>query len=597
MKSIFYQLITCILVVLAIPSKAQTYSIHQNSGYDPLIREMYRPGVNLHSSVKPYRLDEVNKYYSTDSLIQKGLYKPTERVYLLSRKQPADKLNIFQRFIHDDLFSWDDKDDNIFVRINPLANFEIGKEFSEVKNTWVNTRGVMIEGRLGKNISFYGDFYENQAVFPQYLHNHIGGRQIDRDAPVGQYDERYVVPGQGRVKPYNDGGFDYSQSNGYVSYNAGEWINFQVCYGKNFIGDGYRSLLLSDNASPYGHFKITTTFWKLKYLWMVAKFDHFDFYNRGIMGVSRFPTKYGVFHYLTGNIGERFSFGIYESVMCSAKDEEGHRGLDMNYLNPFLFYRPVELAVGSPDNMLVGANAKLIVWKDAAIYGQFILNEFKLDELRSGNKWWANKYGYQIGVKSYNFLGINNLDVQTEYNHVRPFTYSHYGRTDKPRTNEKQVYTMNYFGHANQELMHPLGANFRESVSILRYRYGRWHIELKNMMAIHGKDKKFRETKELGANNFATWYISYGGDIFKSNEDRFGSHGHEVGQGIKTDILNVSGELSWLVNPKTNMNIAIGGLYRKQSNEKGENFDKFENVNKLFFVTIRTSLRNFYYDF
>jgi len=593
MKSIIYLTFFCTLTGFATQLNAQTYSIHQNNGFDPFTRELYKPGVNLHSSIKPYRLDEINNYYSTDSLIQRGLYKPSERVNIFKSNKEREKLNFFQRFIHDDLFSWEDKNDGIFIRINPLANFEIGKELSESKNIWVNTRGLMIEGNLGKNLSFYGDVYENQAVYPQYLDNDIR--------------ERYVVPGQGRAKLYGDDGrgFDFSQSNGYVSYNAGQWINLQLCFGKNFIGDGYRSLLLSDNANSYGHIKMTATFMKIKYWWMIAQFQHYgkerDFNH---VGVDRFPYKYGAFHYLDWNIGKRISFGVFESVMWTENDEAGGRGVDLSYLNPFVFYRPIEFGAGSPDNMLVGANLKIIAWKDAALYGQLIFNEFKLDELRSDKKWWGNKYGFQIGLKSYNFLGINNLDAQTEYNQVRPYTYSHYGVDYVNQSSQKITYPVsNYYGHANQELMHPLGSNFKENVSILRYRYKRWHIELKNMIAIHGKDKNFAETIKIKSDPdvYKTWIVSYGGDIFKSCEDRWGvidrSYGNEIGQGIKTNILNFSGEISWLVNPKTNMNIAIGGRYRKQSNEQGDNFDKYENVNKLFYITLRTSLRNFYYDF
>ena len=559
-------LLTFLLLILYVNlSEAQIYNSYQNNGFDPFSRVIYKSGMNLHSSVKPFRLDEVNNYFSTDSLIQRDIYKP------------EGKLGIVKRFIHADLFKWDENEEYLSVRINPLFNFEIGKEFSEGKNIWVNTRGIMVEGQLGKNVAFYADFYENQSVFPQYIHNFVSD-----DANPTFSLGRYVVPGQGRAKDFKENGFDYSQSSGYISYNAGKWINMQLCYGKNFIGDGYRSLLLSDNASSYGQIKMTATFWKIKYLWMLAQFQHFNYQERGgLMGVERFPGKYGAFHYLTWNIGKRLSIGIFESVIWAQKDEEGHRGIDINYINPVLFYRPVEFAGGSPDNMFIGTNIKFIVAKDAAIYGQVILNEFKLNELLKGDNWWGNKYGFQIGAKSYNILGINNLDIQSEINVVRPFTYTWY----QP---------INNYGHSAQSLAHPLGANFRENVSILRYRWQRWHIELQNMFAIKGEDKNIKETVYWDATEpEKTIVISYGGDIFKSNQNppRYGSHGHKIGQGIKTDILNFSGELSYLINPKTNMNIAIGGRYRKESNENGN------NVNKLFYITLRTSLRNIYYDF
>jgi hypothetical protein len=40
-------------------------------------------------------------------------------------------------------------------------------------------------------------------------------------------------------------------------------FDLQLGYGKNFIGDGYRSLLTTDG--PYPYFKLNTTFWKIKY--------------------------------------------------------------------------------------------------------------------------------------------------------------------------------------------------------------------------------------------------------------------------------------------------------------------------------------------
>ena len=164
----------------------------------------------------PYILD-------TDSLIFRDL------------KRPQEPMNIWKRIIHDDIFKWEFKgDEPITIAVNPYFNFELGKEQEEGKNIWVNTRGLTLEGKLGKKLAFYSAIYENQAVFPQYIDEFI--------------DTRGVVPGQGRAKTFGDNGWDYSQSSGYLSYNAGKWVNMTLGYGKNFIGDGYRSLLLSDNS-------------------------------------------------------------------------------------------------------------------------------------------------------------------------------------------------------------------------------------------------------------------------------------------------------------------------------------------------------------
>ena len=530
---------TIIWFLIAGSATAQTYSIYQNDAWNPIARVLYQPGINIHTSIRPYRNDQLAAYYNIDSLTQRDLRKP------------YGHQNIFKRFINDDLFSWEtgiEPEKAIKIRINPLFHFEAGKENSSGKSTWINMRGVMLEGELGQNLGFYADIYENQGVYGGYMNDYIQANGI--------------VPGQGRIKQMQPDTRDYSQSTGYLSYNAGPWINLQAGYGKNFIGDGYRSLLLSDNAYSYPYFKMTATFWKVEYMVMMSQFLHIDELVRSTD--DRYDYKYGVFHYLSWNLGRRFSLGLFESVIYAAQDTTGYRGLDMNYLIPFMVYRPVEHALGSPDNVTMGLNLKYIPWKNAALYGQFVMGEFKQDEVFNATKWWGNKQGFMLGYKNYSFLGINNLDVRTEYSQVRPYTYSHY----EPITN---------YGHLNQPLAHPLGANFRESLSTITYRAGRWYLNLEAMIAMHGDD--YDET------------TSYGGNIYRPNTSRPSDYGIFIGQGLKTNIQNLSGSISFLINPKNNMNISLGGRYRKASND-------VETIENTFInLSLRTSLRNVYWNF
>lgn len=520
---------------------AQTYSYHNQQNFDPVIRALYQPGINLHTSIRPYRLDQVETYFSTDSLIQQGLKKPTKN------------LNIIQRFIHDDFLHWNSQSETgakMSVQINPLFNLQMGKEMDSSKKTWINTRGIMVKGKLGNNLAFYVDIYENQAVYAGYMNSYIY--------------QRNIIPGQGRVKRTHEDERDYAQSTSYLSYNAGEWVNFQAGFGKNFIGDGYRSLLLSDNTYSYPYAKISVTFMKVQYMTMFGQLQHIP--ANYLYNDERLEYKYGAFHYLSWNIGKRLSVGLFESVIYAAQDSTGYRGVDMNYLVPLMVFRPAEHAAGSPDNVTMGLNLKFIPWRNAALYGQFVMGEFKQDEVFNATKWWGNKQGFQIGFKNYNILGVNNLDFQTEYNQVRPYTYSHY----QPITN---------YGHLNQELAHPLGANFRESISTLNYKIGRWHFTTESMMAIHGKD--FDKN------------TSYGGDIYMPNDLPYRpyEHGHTIGQGLRTTIYNLSGSASFLINPKNNMNITLEVRHRKQSNA-------VDNISQTYVnFSLRTSLNNFYWNF
>lgn len=518
--------------------EAQRYSIYDNQQYNSIEKELYRPGTNFHTSVKSYRLDQINKITNFDSILYNEI------------KIPLGKLNFWKRLFHDDVLKWKQQNEDINIVINPLFNIETGKESIDGKNTFVNTRGLFIEGNIGKNFAFYADLYENQGTFPNY---------IDSFAHTMN-----VLPGQGKPnRVASRSVFDYSQATGYISYNAGKYFNFQLGHGKNFIGDGYRSLLLSDVPFSYPFFKFTTDFCKVKYQILWASLTHLERKNESID--TRYPVKYGVFHYLDWNIGNRLSLGLFESVIWAAEDSTGHyRGFDWHYANPFVFFRPVEYSAGSPDNVNIGLNTKYIASKWLTFYGQIMFDEFRTSELFAKEQWWANKYGYQLGFKTFDLFGAKHLNIKMEYNRVRPFTYSHGN-------------VLNSYGHYNQSLAHPLGANFSELVSILNYRYKRWFIRGEIMIANYGKD--YQDS------------ISYGKEIFKSNDLRFSDYNNTVGQGLKTDLYIMEASLSYLINSRNNFNIAAGIRIRNESNELETN-----KTNFIWFA-VRTSLRNLYYDF
>ena len=81
---------------------------------------------------------------------------------------------------------------------SPIIAFFKGKELKTPTETFVNTRGYLIEGHLGKTISFATSFAENQSILPNYLHAKIKTHKI--------------VPGQGYARDFKETGFDYAMS-------------------------------------------------------------------------------------------------------------------------------------------------------------------------------------------------------------------------------------------------------------------------------------------------------------------------------------------------------------------------------------------------
>jgi hypothetical protein len=272
--------------------------------------------------------------------------------------------------------------------------------------------------------------------------------------------------------------------------------------------------------------------------------------------------KYTTMHYLTWNATQWLNIGVFEAIVWNSMDTTGQRGFDINYLNPVIFYRPVEFSMGSPDNALIGGSLRIIIMKKVVMYAQLMLDEFQLDHVLKGDGWWANKHGFQLGVKMFDPFNIDHLFLQAEYNHVRPYTYAH---------NE----SVQNYGHYNQPLAHPTGANFREMDVLVSYRINRWLFDYKLVYNIHGVD---------------TSGLNYGGDIFKPYLTYVSEFGNKITQGLKTTLIVHDLKIGWLVNPATNLQLNAGITLRSESSVKND----FSGI--MFWFGLRSSLFNHYYD-
>ncbi|MBT8254663.1 MAG: gliding motility protein RemB, partial [Bacteroidia bacterium] len=371
----------------------------------------------------------------------------------------------------------------------------------------------------------------------------------------------------GIAKRFKDDAYDYPVAEAYLSYSPVDFFNVQFGHGKNFIGDGYRSLLISDNASPSPFLKFNTSFWKIKYTntWTWLRDVRPEVTEDGA-----FLTKYMANHYLSWNVSKRFNLGLFESVLWTNSND---RGFDINYLNPIIFYRAIEFETGQDaGNAIVGASAKY-KWNDQInLYSQFILDEFSINDITGGNKSWKNKFGYQVGLKYYNAFKVDNLMLQFEYNRVRPYTYSH------------NSIVLN-FGHNNQSMAHLWGANFSEGIVIGRYQYKRWFADAKFVFGKRGLD--FSEDTDM---------FAYGGDIYTTENNRPSNTGISVGQGNATNVFHAELQSGYLVNPMTNLKLFLYLSYR-DFNPEANTIKDFSQNTLWLSVGLRTDLFNWYFDF
>jgi len=528
--------ILLILLCQVFVSSGQHYYLPLNNDvqnrYEPLLN---KPGSSFHTSIKPFISNEIDREVKLDSL-DSTLVNPDA----YGRTYAARKI------FKEHLFELNEEDFSIYGDLN--IEFAGGKsmEDTEDQNIFTNSRGIAVGGTFGERFSFASAFFESQSTFPGYVDSAIR--------------ETFVVPGGSRIKNFGNN-IDYGTASGSIAYSLKKYFSFQLGYDRNFIGDGYRSMILSDNSYNYPFLKVNANFWKIKYMVLYALFQDGPYVTAED---DVFKRKYGTFHVFDINIGKHVTLGVTEALIWR---HNASRGYDLNYINPVIFLRPVEFSVGSPDNALLGFTGKVKLNRSVYFYGQVMLDEFKIREVRSGDGWWGNKQAFQTGFRYFNLLGIKNLSIGSEFNYARPFTYQHRS-------------TLTAYAHYNQALAHPLGANFWESVSTVTYAWKRFHGEARVILAKIGYD-----IDSTGAQ------ANYGNNVLTSYETLVSEYGNKTLQGLETQQFILNFRVWYLMNPKSNMIVEAGTRLRTTENIRGT------SETLMFYFGIRTTLTNRYFDF
>lgn len=374
------------------------------------------------------------------------------------------------------------------LSINPLLDLTYNSE-----NSWYSSLaafGDLIPGKasggldigleVGKNINM--GYRRMQTVASSgYIHYYNYGYRFNYD------DYLRILPGEGLDLLRNSNrNYNYQSrfTESWVSWAPHKFVQIMAGQGKHFFGEGYRSLALSDNAYNYPYLRLTTTFWKIKYTNLFAAPDNVLLMDNGQLRPSR---KSIAVQSLEMKLSRRWFLTLLESVVWERTQTGGNKTWDLNYLNPAVFYHPINYSLNSMGNALLALGVKYKVSNSITTYGQFILDDFNFDGLRTGNGFFQNKVAGQIGMKAFDLLNVKGLIVLAELNMIRPYTYSN-----------RQA-GINY-SHQAQALAHPSGANLLEPLLILNYMHKGWTLEMKTIYTISGKDN---------------YYTHYGSDIMK----------------------------------------------------------------------------------
>ncbi|MDD3875643.1 MAG: hypothetical protein PHT69_03425 [Bacteroidales bacterium] len=512
----------------------------------------------IHTSVKPYKRRDVAAFveslisdsstcnltdvdrFNIDYLLKdnnewtKNSAAPSRRVILKPFYMfPADLYSV--------------KTEDFMFKISPVIHFDMGREDGSNENKYFNTRGFEARGSINNKIGFYSFLTDNQAIMPEFINQ----KRAEHDG---------VLPGEGWNKNFKNNGIDFFSARGYITFNATKNIDVQFGQDKNFLGNGYRSIHLSDYANNYLFLKLNTNVWRINYQNLFKEL--LDYPER--TGKSNmYKKKYATTHHLSIDLTDRLNIGFFENVVFSRGDSGMKDGFDFHYLNPIIFYRAVEHHLGDNDKVALGIDWKYNFLNALSFYGQVYIDEFNTSDLKMDldtflvriglrdQRQYAtyasfrNKFGLQAGLKYIDIAGIDNLDGQLEYNVVRPYTYSHY---DVSYTGQPSGQS---YSHYRQPLAHPIGANFKEILAVIMYQpFYKVGFTAKWFSIVYGADSS-------GTN--------YGGNIFLDYEDRESDYSVLLCQGVLEKIQMADLMVTYRI--KHNIFADLRYIYRYKTSE------------------------------
>lgn len=496
--------IICLLICCLFVSASPAQSV-----YIPLDRDYYhlldryilleKETNTFKTAFKPYRRDQTALFL--DSIMQKAtVWNKVDRFNLaylrddnweFSEKLTASSNRPWKGLYRKPADFFHYRDSLFDLHINPVLYLGGGVDEGKIFY-FRNTRGIEIHGSVDRKVGFYTFVTATNIKLPPW---------------VDVYARHHgAVPGEGFWKRYGAGDYSYFSARGHLSFQLTRHINAQIGQDRNFYGEGYRSMILSDFSNPYLFAKLNTTIWRFSLTHLWAQMNADIYYDRGRPTDGRYPQKWFSHHRLGMDLSRNLNVGIFESVMSNQ--------FDWNYANPVIFYRWVEHQLGSPDKVMLGLDFKWNFYPAMQLYGQFALNEFVFREFFEidGKNSSRNKHGLQIGYKNINLFKIPNLDLQLEYNQARPYTY-------------QEKFQHQSFTNYRIPLAHPRGANFKEAIGIFRYQpLSRLTLKATGIFHYYGSDPSADS--------------NYGGDILKNrttqNTSLFGNY---IGQGVLNTVM------------------------------------------------------------
>ena len=425
--------------------------------------------------------------------------------------------------------SVEDKKEGLKLNISPILQLDASTDLaaSTYSRFTTNTRGAFANGTIGDKFYFETVFAENQATFPSYL--------------ATQVTTNSVVPGQGRWKQFKVSGYDYAWVGGVISMQPSKRMNIQLGHGKQKIGNGYRSLLLSDNALNYPFIRFTHQYWKgrVQYSHIFSQLSNLTpaSLHRSLKIERLFQRKAAAFQYISINWTKWLNTSFFQGMVAQPGDSYNRQHIPLGFFNPLPLAGRLQFGLNdSRVNVMTGMDLLIKLSNQFQLYGQYMADFYDPSVISKSG------IGFQCGMKYFNAFGWRPLTLQLEYNKANYGSYR----------NTKGLVGLNDYTHNNEALAYVAGPG-KELIVIGNYSAHRLVAHLQYHYRVMAGP------------------VKAAGDI---------------------NLAQI--RLGYVINPAYNLQVCGGYLYRKQNLF---NFNPSVNETGWFYLSVRTSLYNTYYDF
>ncbi len=320
------------------------------------------------------------------------------------------------------------EDDNNTVWID--ADFKVRGEGKNSTLRFMDQLGAYASIQAGDHLALFVDGY----FFHQYVPDNW-------PEPVKEFKGNWFNLG-GDVEKIAT----WDRSRAYANI-SGKFGTLSIAHYPVVWGNSLNTMILSENAIPFGSIRWTKQFKHFKYNFLHGSLmpPTYSIFNDN----GRYYTpKYLAAHYLEILFSPRFHINFSEMIVYGGED----RIPELTYLVPVIFLWPSEHTLGDRDNKMIALETELFPVNGLKIYGSLFLDELAFGKIFKD--WWANKYGVQAGLQ----WSPRSLpaDLILEATAVHPWTYTH-------------KYNFSSYTHHGRDLGFNLGPNSQLYSARLNY--------------------------------------------------------------------------------------------------------------------------------